>query len=129
MNLRFTLAKADKSNEERDHFLTETMGGCWHQYDPNKPVIILRFTGYRCKKCGEFFFTNNDFSTMEDFMKLLDWANDQGALSPVVSQFETKYLMDEETGPDSRKRFADVLYGLLAPVKRKGKDAQRQRAC
>ena len=65
---------------------------------------------------------------MEDFMKLLDWANDQGALSSVVSQFETKYFMDEEVGPNSRKRLADVLYGLLAPVKRKGKDAQRQRA-
>ena len=40
---------------------------------------------------------------MEDFMKLLDWANDQGALSPVVSQFETKYFMDEETGPSQEK--------------------------
>ena len=129
MNLRFILPNAGKLNGKRDHFLTETMGACWHEYDPNKPVRIMRFTGYRCEKCGEFFFTNNDFSTMEDFIKLLDWANDQGALSPFVSQFETKYFIDEETGPDSRKRFADVLYGILAPVKRKGKDAQRQRAC
>jgi len=66
---------------------------------------------------------------MEDFMKLLNWANDQGALSPVVSQFETKYFMDEEIGLQSRKRFADVLYGLLATVKRKNSYAQRQRAC
>jgi hypothetical protein len=32
-------------------------------------------------------------------------------------------------GPQSRKRFADVLYGLLATVKRKNSYAQRQRAC
>jgi hypothetical protein len=129
MNIRFILANGERLNGERDHFLTERMGNCWHDYDPDKPVKIMWFTGYRCQKCGEFFFTNNNFSTMEDFMKLLDWANDQGALSPVVSQFETKYFIDEETGPYSRKRFADVLYGLLAPIKRKGKDAQRQRAC
>ena len=66
---------------------------------------------------------------MEDFMKLLNWANDQGALSPVVSQFETKYFIDEETGRQSRKRFADVLYGLLATVKRKKSYAQRQGTC
>jgi hypothetical protein len=129
MNLRFILPNADRLNGERDHFLTETMGSCWHEYDPAKPVRILWFTGYTCKKCGHFFFTNNDFSTMEDFMKLLNWANDQGSLSPVVSQFETKYFMDDETGPQSRKRFADVLYGLLATVKRKRNYAQRQRAC
>jgi hypothetical protein len=124
MNIRFILPNAEKLNGERDHFLTETMGSCWHDYDPNKPVKIMRFTGYRCKKCGEFFFTNNDFSTMEDFMKLLAWANDQGALSPVVSQFETRYFIDEETGPNTRKRFADVLYGLLSPIKRKRSYAQ-----
>jgi hypothetical protein len=129
MNLRFILPNADRLNGERDHFLTETMGSCWHKYDADKPVRILWFTGYICKKCGNFFFTNNDFTTMEDFMKLLDWANDQGALSPVVSQFETKYFMDEEIGPQSRKRFADVLYGLLATVKRKRSYDQRQRAC
>jgi len=65
---------------------------------------------------------------MEDFMKLLNWANDQGTLSPVVSQFEMQYFIDEETGPQSRKRFADVLYGLLSTVKRRSY-AQRQRAC
>jgi hypothetical protein len=129
MNIRFILPNTDKMNGERDHFLTDTMGACWHEYDPHKPVRFLRFTGYQCKKCGNFFFANNDFSTMEDFMKLLNWANEQGALSPVVSQFETKYFMDEEIGPQSRKRFADVLYGLLATVKRKNSYAQRQRAC
>jgi hypothetical protein len=129
MNLRFIFPKADRLNGERDHFLTETMGNCWHEYDPDTPAKNMCFTGYTCKKCGDFFFTNNDFSTMEDFMKLLSWANDQGSLSPVVSQFETKYFMDDETGPQSRKRFADVLYGLLSTVKRRRSYAQRQRAC
>ena len=128
MNLRFILPKADGSSGERDHFLTEKMGSCWHECDADLPAKNLSFTGYTCKKCGNFFFTNNDFSTEEDFMKLFNWANDQGQLSPVVSQFEAQHLMNEETGGQSRKKFADVLYALLSMVKKKGRDAQRPRA-
>jgi hypothetical protein len=125
MDLRFIVPKSEIVNAERDHFLTEKMGACWHEYDPDVTVKNMKLTGYVCKKCGNFFFTNNDFSSLEDFMKLHDWANGQAALSPIVSQFETEYFTDEETGSQSRKRFADILYALLSMTKRTKKNAQR----
>ncbi len=65
---------------------------------------------------------------MEDFMKLHAWAADQQSLSPVVSQFETRYFTDDEVGFQSRKRFADVLYALLSTIKRRRKHAHQPRA-
>jgi hypothetical protein len=128
MDLRFIVPREDRTHTERDHFLTEKMGDCWHEYDLNGPSKTLWFTGHTCKKCGTFFFTNNNFSTMEDFMKLHAWAADQQSLSPVVSQFETRYFTDDEVGFQSRKRFADVLYALLSTIKRRRKHAHQPRA-
>jgi hypothetical protein len=127
MDLRFIVPKTNILNPERDHFLTEKIGDCWHEYDPDAAVKNMQLSGFVCKKCGNFFFTNNDFSSLEDFMKLLNWANEQTALSAIVAQFETNYFMDEEMGPQSRKRFADVLYALLSMTKRKKRNARRQR--
>jgi len=124
MQLKFIVPKI-APNQERDRFLTETMGECWHEYDPDSPVMALWFKGYTCKKCGEFLFGNNDFSTLEDFMKLLNWAGNQEALSSIVSQFEPRYFVKEETGFRARKRFADVLYGLLSTARRKKGNAER----
>jgi hypothetical protein len=124
MQLKFTVPKSTR-NEERDRFLTEVMGACWHDYDPDTPVKVLWYKGYICKKCGDFVFTNNDFSTLEDFMKLLNWACDQDTLGAIVSQFEPRYFIKEETGYQARKQFANVLYGLLSMARRKKGNAER----
>ena len=103
------------------------MGYCWHECEPEAVSKQLSFKGRTCRKCGDFFFTNNDFSTEEDFMKLLTWANDQDSLSPVVSQFESGYFMDRGTGQMSLKRFADILYALLSMKRRKRRNVRQQK--
>jgi hypothetical protein len=62
-------------NTERDKFLTEAMGECWHEWH-------YRVYGYYqaiCRKCGrevkEAF--DNDFSTWTGFGKLWEWAQKQ----------------------------------------------------
>ena len=128
MQLRFIVPKANKRSRERDRFLTKAMGACWHEYDPDKPVRNASFIGYVCKKCNDFLFTNNDFSTLEDFIKLLNWAHGQETLSEFVSQFAPKDFVNEKKGPQTRKKFADALYSLLSSSKRRQKKhVQRRR--
>jgi len=59
---------------ERDKFLTEAMGECWH-YHEDKPSSFSR----ECRKCGKTFYGggSQDFSTWESFGKLWTWAIDQ----------------------------------------------------
>jgi len=64
-------------NEVRDRFLTEFMGTCWHDYDPDKPINTYSLEAYICNKCKGFILGNNDFSTDEDFTKLWKWATAQ----------------------------------------------------
>ncbi len=125
MNINFIFPREDVNHIERDHFLTERMGLCWHEYDLDKSSVQLSVKGHVCTKCGDFFFNNNDFSSEEDFMKLLQWATDQDALSPVVSQFESGLFTDRQTGQMSRKRFADILYALLSMKRRKKKNVRQ----
>ena len=125
MRIRFVIQTGGKVNEERDLFLTEAMGTCRHEYDSDKPVMIHSLTGYMCTKCGNFILSANDFSTVEDFMKLYDWAKDQETLKEFVTQFETKDLMKDEKGLGVRKRFADGLYGLLSKAGRQKEHARR----
>jgi len=55
--------------EERDRFLTEAMGACWHEYDPEKPLMTYSLIAYVCEKCKNFILGSNDFSMEEDFAK------------------------------------------------------------
>ena len=65
---------------DRDKFLTEAMGLCWHE------EIIWNSTGYgKCPKCqfadedgfGHIVFAHTDFSTWPGFGLLWEWAQKQ----------------------------------------------------
>ncbi len=83
---------------ERNKFLTEVMGGCWHEeyrymYDiadsPKKKALQGEFSEtmwdivnnqLACEKCLSFWGCGNsnvDFSTWEGFGKLWEWAKQQ----------------------------------------------------
>jgi hypothetical protein len=99
-------------NEERDRFLTEAMGACWHQYDVEKPMMTYSLLAYVCEKCGLFILGNNDFSNDEDFPKLWTWATGQSSLSSLIAA----YARESTEGPSdaaTRETFADELYALL----------------
>jgi len=109
---------------ERDKYLTEAMGGCWHE---------TRFTGdsihipleEKCVKCGvvtarEGDFNrldqdNNDFSTPDGFFKLWDWAiNQKWWVWFWDEKFNTKefdyQVVINHINPDN---FANAIYDFL----------------
>lgn len=121
MKISFVVPTGDIVNEERDRFLTHAIGGCWHENSGGKPVTMLALKGYICSKCGMFYTARNDFSTLEDFLKLYDFARSDPGLADFVEKFRTRDLMSEERGPGTRKRFADDLYRILSA---QGRDPQ-----
>jgi hypothetical protein len=100
-------------NEGRDRFLTESMGGCWHDYDLDKPINTYSLEGYVCEKCRNFILGNYDFSTDEDFTRLWTWAKSQDALRTVVASAREQDFKDPEKGAFNRDSFADMVYSLL----------------
>jgi hypothetical protein len=100
-------------NEERDRFLTEYMGWCWHDYDPDKPLNTYSLEAYVCKKCKGFILGNNDFSVEEDFGRLFVWAEEQDYLTELVRSFEGRDFADSSQGSLYRNEFADALYEFL----------------
>jgi hypothetical protein len=99
----------DSMDEERDKYLVETMGGCWHEWDSDKGVNTYSLEAYICDKCKGFILGNRDFSTEEDFNVLLKWARSQPALADLSAEFRDEE--DRETG--ERNSFADALYQRL----------------
>ncbi len=113
MKISFVVPTGDIVNEERDRFLTDAIGGCWHEDDGGEPVTMFALKGHICSKCGLFYTTKNDFSTLEDFLKLYEWARGDPSLADFVAQSRTRDLVNEKRGPGARKRFADGLYRIL----------------
>lgn len=100
-------------NEERDRFLTEVMGVCWHDFDPDAHINTYSLEAYVCKKCKGFILGNNDFSVEEDFSRLLDWVKGQGRFQELLAGFDELDLKDTGKGQAARDRFADELYRQL----------------
>ncbi|MGD0229592.1 MAG: hypothetical protein ABSC19_04430 [Syntrophorhabdales bacterium] len=100
-------------NEERDRFITESMGWCWHEYDLDKPVNTYSLEAYICDKCKGFILGNNDFSEEEDFGRLWNRAKGKTFLKEFLSRFREESFHDRDHGRAWRDRFADELYGLL----------------
>ena len=123
MKISFVLPTGDIVNEERDRFLTHAMGGCWHEDGGREPVTMFALKGHICSKCGLFYTTRNDFSTLEDFLQLYEWARDDPRLADFVAEFRTRDLVNEKRGPGARKRFADGLYRMLTESGRKREHA------
>lgn len=98
---------------ERDKFLTEAMGECWHE------VLRPMDTIPHCKKCGIRLFLdtqdNSDFSTWPGFGKLWEWAMQQEWFPEWIGWakgpgYAIAYLDIDLLHPD---RFADALYNFL----------------
>ncbi len=96
-------------NPERDRFLVETMGDCWHEWDPDRGVNTYSLEAFICDKCKGFILGNRDFSTQEDFTVLLRWARAQPALAGLCEELGDGELAEGAT----RNRFADSLYRHL----------------
>ena len=100
-------------NEERDRFLTEAMGMCWHDFDPDDHINTYSLEAYICKKCKGFILGNNDFSVEEDFSRLLDWVNGQKRFQKLLARFSEPDFKDAGKGQSARDKFADELYLFL----------------
>ena len=100
-------------NEERDRHLTEAMGMCWHDFDPDAHINTYSLEAYVCKKCKGFILGNNDFSVEEDFLRLLAWVQGQGRFQELLARFNELDFKDTEKGPLVRNSFADELCLLL----------------
>lgn len=117
-------------NSERDKFLTEAMGECWHEpAKPPKCIPEIRLGVMpRCGKCGTALyslstpFKKNEwpsYDAWEDFGKLWEWAQKQEWFTDFIALYHKSipHRMHEETvwinklfHPD---RFANALYNFL----------------
>lgn len=116
------------TTDERDQFLTEAMGECWHKWDElNKcdnsyDHNVYLYECSKCKKQGEEHeygyhnMNNNNFSTWEGFGILWNWAQQQEWFEyicrkilypPILSNYTSVYL---KINPEV---FANTLYEFL----------------
>ena len=105
-------------NTERDKFLTEAMGECWHDWrDVDQNLNEVGYPShlemcFRCKKTWGSYAGippsgRIDFSTWEGFGKLWTWAINQVWLNQFFGQFVSwEYLIH----PD---RFANAVHEFL----------------
>ena len=105
-------------NTERDQYLTEAIGECWHNIPTYFHSLSLNNTT-NCTKCTRVINkeSNNDFSTWNGFGKLWEWATQQKwwqhflmengvlAISGTKSN-SLKKLVDPDT-------FANAIYSYL----------------
>ncbi len=100
-------------DDERNRFLTELMGHCWHDYDIDKPINTYSLEAFICKKCKGFILGNNDFSQEEDFMRLFNWAKGQEKLKKITEEYNEEDFKDPERGKTYRERFANSIYDFF----------------
>ena len=109
------------NNKDRDKFLTEAMGECWH--DKLGRPIIPNQDWISCSKCHTKYPTYNNFSTWEGFGKLWTWSLTQVWWQSFCKQLTALdggrgatvflsgcYILDIEIHPD---KFANALYAFL----------------
>ena len=92
---------------ERDKFLTERMGECWHEG-------IHPLYKSECRKCGWLYTQNTqtihtNFSTWEGFGKLLPFAEQEMGIEKIFYSFNNCWPFDDKFC----SKFADVLYIFL----------------
>jgi hypothetical protein len=101
-------------NTDRDRFLTEAMGGCWHEASRD-PVFD---DSPRCV-CGKWWSAcyenkNPNFSTWEGFGKLFCWAKEQRWWDSFRYEFIRSpgggAYLDEYIAPD---RMSNAIYEFL----------------
>lgn len=107
-------------NTERDKFLTEAMGECWHEWETSDAMPDGWI--FKCKKCSKklrtldynemfptFPYEGIDFSTWESFGKLLEWCKVYGIEKDDIYLAQPTMSLSFLT-PD---RFANAVYVYL----------------
>jgi hypothetical protein len=113
MSLHSDLVLRDSVSIERDKFLTEAMGECWHEW------YWFNYHKHKCKNCNidavynnysqlEIATKNINFSTWEGFGKLCEW-------SEVQEWWETFVYRNLPTDHSFVKpdKFANKIYSYL----------------
>lgn len=111
-------------NTDRDRFLTEAMGKCWHELD-EKPDPLGYALVPACKKCERWYPQNSDFSTWPGFGVLKEWAEKQNWWRDFITHicevwpndqwsYNSYWKFEEINKPD---RFANALYEFLKEAK------------
>lgn len=100
-------------NDERDKFLTEQMGECWHiGY-----LSVGCHDAIRCDKCGWDFYDNNDFSTPDGFFKLWNWCQTQDWFEYLfwnrLHKFSPSYGKIFDYDLIQPERFAGIVYNFI----------------
>lgn len=91
---------------ERDRYLTEAMGECWHEINNQQLLFSQRF----CTKCGENRPAKNiDFSTWQGLGKLLPFADEKIGFEHIMIIFNNCWPFDD----GFCDRFANALYEFL----------------
>lgn len=106
---------------ERDKYLTEAMGECWHE-----TMLVADEEGggapfHICRKCkiGMYSKANNNFSTWEGFGKLWEWTQKQewwrNFLLTSKGKIHDLNPLAFATGTSiiDLDRFADAVYSYL----------------
>lgn len=98
---------------ERDKFLTEAMGECWHEWEGH-------WTDYKkCLNCKTYDklrnarWKNNNFSTPDGFFKLWNWVNAQDWIEDFeykIGQGERGWYYKTSINPDN---YANEVYEYL----------------
>lgn len=94
-------------NIERDKFLTEAMGECWHDKAITNGILS---ECSKCKVLHSYLYTNADFSTWKGFGKLVTEHNKIGLTTIEITELIQRCTPYEPTFPD---RFATQVYKIL----------------
>lgn len=99
-----------EKRQVRDKFLTEAMGGCWHEFHEETSK------GCICRTCGLDLKCLNlqhaNFSTWEGFGKLWEWSKTQEWWADFMSRdVDAVDFYESLIEPD---HYADAIYELLA---------------
>lgn len=123
-NIRWGQADTEdhcKISTERDRYLTEQMGECWHEWEQ-----VFKGGGSKCKTCGKYWPLPPDeetrkiiqdckFSTWDGFGKLWEWAKHQKWWDCFFWQMDNKEPLQTEDIENliHPGRFANAVYDYL----------------
>lgn len=114
---------------ERDKFLTEAIGECWHDWKVVETYFFEEFgrdvSVFECSKCGDFISGGDfetpyqiNFSTWGSFGKLWEWVQKKEWWSDFIVEMMGCHYdpvnLIMHIHPD---RFADALYEFLREYK------------
>jgi hypothetical protein len=76
-------------------------------------VLTCKGGGFVCRRCREFLVSNNDFSTEEDFERLLRWARSRADLRSLLAPLSSGLPGHKTVSQEERMRLVRALYELL----------------